>query len=295
MVGWDVLDLFIMDLIGFTNLGVPSGGYAPLSRTLPDRHPRWRSLYCTEVEVAGRGFTWDATGRTATMQDSSGSIQFNKAAVKATYRNLDYDIVNDAGITTELDRYVVRSFGYNGIYATVDGKMFFCSKITDSNGNLVSPLSGTQPGRMIPQVEKTLTWMQVPANPSDPDNPPTYAAIKSLQGKINQAPFDGDPAGTVLFLGTDPHRSKPHLVNGAIYWTLVYKFMVTNNGSGINAYDGTGGCPNTATEDCYAGWNYIINPYLTTPRFDLLTRTGLKTGARIYESGDFTQLFKIPS
>lgn len=301
-VAWDSAAAFIDDLLGYTYLGAAAFGYLPLRRFTPDPHPRWAQAYCVEATVEGIGHE-RTNGTIATINNATGDVAFDKALVKATYKSLDYDIKEDSEIVStklaaqdETLRFVTRTYGVNSEFFTFDGKMLFVSGPTGDSG--AKQMTGERPAKQIYRVEKTMTWHQVPARPDDPYNVPTYDAIKACMGKINSAVFDGDPAGTVLFLGVDPQRSRPSLVDGTVYWTISYKFSVMNNGEGVNSYDGTGACTDEDTEDCWAGWNYIFNPYLkganvADNRFDLITTSGAKAGNRLYGTADFYRLFKI--
>lgn len=306
LVDWSYVGQFVMYLMGFPCLSIKAnGGYYGLYRsapyaTLPDIHPRWGGaistdpqansgttnsgqyaasapsggLYCQDYVVSGKGFDW-SNPSSAVTQDStaSNSIKFSVAEVRATYKSVDYDVLPDSAITNENQRFVNRTYTYNHQYTVVDGPMYFYTA--------PSRLTGQRCGKMVGQIEKTMTWYQVPASPLDVYNCPTYAAIQTLLGTVNSVTFDGDAPGTVLFLGVDPHKTKPNLINGQVFWDISYKFGVMNNGAGITGET--------------AGWNYLWNG---NPQgggmWDLVTNVaGDSTKQRIYNSGDHNLLFQI--
>lgn len=283
LTNWIDAQQFALDCLGYAYVQQQGSEYKIL-RVLPDAHPYFGQggnnpcLFATEVSGKGLGHTWTSS-KTATMTvPGTTFIKYDRAELNVTYRAVDYQVLKDNQVTSELQRYVTRTSTYSGEYLTFDGRM----KYNTPDGAVKRELHNLA-GKIVCNVEKTLTWHMVP----DPDssnvlNPPNYANVLKCLGKLNNAVFDGDPVGTVLFLGLDPHRTKPNFTNGQVYWDIAMKFGVKNNGSPI-AGDTTDGA---------AGWQYIYNPYVFL--WDLISSDGTTSGNRLYQYADLSTLFKLP-
>lgn len=272
---------FIRYCLGFAQTQ-SSGSVYNIHRELPEQHPSFPSMWAMEVSSAkGEGFVW-STPTAATMQDGNHVIAYNEYKLEVVYRSVDFDILTDGAVSNELYRYVSRHYTFSAEYLTYWGVMKYCTS--------PNQLMGGQPGKISCNIEKTLTWQMVPENPSDPYNVPNYANVKNCVGRTNNATFDGDVKGTVLFLGVDPQRTRPNIIDQQIYWTVGMKFGIKNNGSAIG----------TDSTDGAAGWNYIYDPYASTPLWDLVTgaktpfAAGSVSGQRLYDQADFSTLFKLP-
>lgn len=71
------------------------------------------------------------------------------------------------------------------------------------------------PGILMPTGSYTLHWDRVAR--------PPWSAIRTLRGRVNDAPFYGAGAGTVLFLGARANRKFEFLRNATL-WSIEYAF-----------------------------------------------------------------------
>jgi hypothetical protein len=174
----------------------------------------------------------------------------------------------------ELARYVIREeeFTLESIpLARV------AAGVTDSTGKvLASPLTFTEgpaAGQVIPEagVQQlpgsmlVYTWVDVPDLPR--------AAYATCVGKINASPFDGlngtpvYPAESLLCL---PWRTKPTFsVTGRVTWRIQFRFAFR---------------PQL--------WNRY--PLGTAQGFYKATFGGAPNGPTVYETADFSELFRVP-
>jgi len=127
---------------------------------------------------------------------------------------------------------------------------------------------GTQLVKRIPVTEHHLTWHQVIHPPWD--------AIRNLQGKVNQAPLLGCPAGTLLFEGAEAgklFRAGFDLGPSEVCWQVHYVFRERAVKHGGAVY----------------GWNHLY-------REDPAGWVEITNGSdRLYDAADFSGLFRSGS
>lgn len=118
----------------------------------------------------------------------------------------------------------------------------------------------------IPVTEHHLTWHLV----ADPP----WAAIRDLQGKVNDGAFLGAPAGTVLLEGADADKqfqTRFDEANPELYWKIRYIFRERAIKHGGAVY----------------GWNHYFRE--KPPGWVEI----LAGGHRLYELADFSPLFQF--
>lgn len=122
--------------------------------------------------------------------------------------------------------------------------------------------------KVLPVTEHHLTWHQVLF--------PPWETIRSLQGKVNSAPFLGCPEGTVLFLGAEAsklYRSGWELGASEFCWRIHYAFRERSIKQAGQVY----------------GWNHFWRP--NPPGWAVLTNDA----GPLYEAADLNALFQSAS
>ncbi|MFT3882452.1 MAG: hypothetical protein QM703_22720 [Gemmatales bacterium] len=278
----DKLAPFLDDLLGYSKWTGTT-----LERVLPDQHPYFKKRFAVSADYEDFGLPDDND-----TQSASGIPQFKYQKVTVCYRSKQELILPDNQITTELDRYVIRQPSSGGSYRTIQGRMIFLSAGADGT----KPALPEPPGVVSKEGGVSYTWLEVPE--IDFGICPMEEVMLALKGTTNDRLFDEwYPAGTLLFEDYEMTRHNSWAFQQGAFWNITYKFLTMNNGLGYNFYDsGFGGdTSDDNIEDNNAGHNYYLNSFLASPRFDLATLNGTKTGYRTYQAGDFRKLFKYPS
>lgn len=273
---WGERKLFIDYLLGWS---VPVG--KTLRRVLPDQHPDFPPLYAVDASSKGVGSAFVGT---------SGAIAFPLSKITATYRAVDYIVTDDASIAgSELNRFCSRTYTYSSQYLSVQGYMQWVSR-TESK-TLTAP-----PGQIVGLTEYNVVWHGVPGG-QVPADVPLSGTISALAGCVNSKEFDGYPAGSVLFLGADPHMSKPQLtatvgLPGFYQWEMGYKFLI--------ARDSVFFYPPLPTDPIseVAGHQYLYDTQ--NKIWDLITSDGMiggvnanGTSTTLYQYDDLNKLFDL--
>ncbi len=128
-------------------------------------------------------------------------------------------------------------------------------------------------GIIIPLLEHSLTWNQVPRVP--------WAAIRSTMGRVNKLTWAGSPPGTLLFAGATASRQTTQF--GAKAWKLTYKISEKNL---PKPKSGAGSLP----ADPAIGWNHFLRPIGTWTRWDRLMYG--PNCQLVYPEADFSALFR---
>ncbi len=272
-IGFDEIAQFTSDLLG----GAIIDGTG-INRTLPDRHPLYPTLYAIgDCSVEPFGVLGE--------DELNKTAHYTAARVTAEYRSPTFYIIDDASTSSELQRFVSRTYKVSGDYYTVNPLgMKFVSADPATATVIQQP-----PGKVTGVMELTYTWHWVPAKPSNPFIPPNLATIVSNLGKVNNAVFDvgslNAPAGTVLCLGIDPRMTSNKLKEGFAdlnhYWEIVCTFLYRNNGT-ISV---PGGGNITAGHQC------LFNQ--GTGAWELITADGTAGGGRLYQESDLNSIFSI--
>ncbi len=221
---------FLDDLIGYSTYVNEAGGNLDITRVLPQQHPEFDNFYC--VSASWRRFG-KASQVTVGTNDNVGAWQFSR--INATFRPLEYAVVADDDLPTitlqtdpfrtgttapnELARYVTRRYNYVIQYLSLQegaqGQPLMQWVSRTSNKGILNP-----PGFAVSYLEKEITWHQVPARTmggtsvSPQFEVPNSSTIQLYAGMCNSFPFDGHPAGSVLFAGVQPTLRKPVLDTG---------------------------------------------------------------------------------
>ncbi|HJT24928.1 MAG TPA: hypothetical protein VJ873_10140 [bacterium] len=289
LVNWDQRGEFLDALLGFSYLDTDG---TTIHRITPDPHPEIDNFYAEEATVEGKGVLG---------QSDSGSISWTVAVVTANYRPVDYAILEDSEVDSELDRYVSHTFGFTSDILTVTGGLKF-----ETSGTIIQ----SPPGILAGLTQLEMTWHEVPAKSGKqaPFTVPNIRAIQSCLGKVNSAPFDvnsytdsdgnkGYPAGTVLFSGVSPKLVCPKLSDyvyglGAQYqWEITFNFLVKNQGTWL--VDNTTAIGHNFLFDlAYPGggqWDRVV-----AVAFDG-SGDPISTGRTLYQATDLNALFQIDS
>lgn len=267
---YDVFTTFMNDLLGYHTISSSN----TINRVLPDADSRFVNYYAQEV-------SYDGYGKLSAQVNPNDQPQYSSTKLTAVYRPVDYAIKADSEITTELDRYVSRYFGFEGDYETVEGNM----KLVGSGSPPV--ITAQQPGVRLMSQDLTYVWHWVPSKPTNPFLVPNLAAVNSCFGCINSTPFDVNngnyPAGTILFAGIDPKIVTPRVTAGNqavnYYWEISLKFQYRNIGSIV--------LPDMTT--ARIGWNYK----LYGGKWYLQTWDGTQGGQTLYNQADLNTLFTL--
>lgn len=269
MVDWDRWRAFVSDCLGNPNYTGPGD----ISRVLPEQHPEALGFYATACKVS-------PAGQSAVSGNKSA---WKVARIDTTFKPVPYAVKANADIATELDRFVSRKVLNKGDYLQLQITSFKWVSRALVNGQK-QPL-GASPGIVTPSKMLEYTWHRIPTRPAgggDTNRPfrcPLDEVIPLFLGKTNSLAFDAIyPPGTVLFTGAEAEMVRPVLATGAFTWNVRYFFECRDNGAGIGGER--------------AGINYVYDPL--NSRWDLITTDGNAAGQRLYNSGDFATLFRMP-
>ncbi len=280
-VSYDVLPSFMDDLLGYAET---SG--SGIKRVLPNFDPLWANMWAMEASAKGLGKLTQGT-------TADGKVpKYTVAEITAVYRSPAFQIINDDDIDNELDRYVIREYGFGGEFITINSTgMKFVSNIGADGKHLAL---NQPPARPTMTMDLTYTWEMVPPNFAiSPYVPPNLTPLVNCYGKINSTAFDVNhmncPAGTVLFLGIDPKMTNYRLTTGAettnIFWRIAMKFVYRNNG--FISRPNTGG----GTLNEWAGHQFIWDQ--SKQWWDLITVDGTTSGGRLFQTANLNTLFTI--
>lgn len=252
-VDWDQRQPFVDALLGWAYRSYPG-----VARILADEHPELGHFFAVNAKVKPKG------------QSSVDGVKSNWtiAQVMAEYKPVDYAVLRDNEVSSEMDRYTSRRYGMTADYLTLNSAMKFVT-----SGRVLS----AAPGIVVPSEEIKYIWRQVPADVAEPFLIPTRTQIATCQGKTNSSVFDGYAAGTLLFSHVEASMTMPRLEDGFYYWEIIYTMIHRDNGAGIGGER--------------AGVNYIFDT--SNNRWDLATHDGTAGGVRIYQNSDLNALFEL--
>lgn len=308
---WADYKAFVDWLLGYsTTIPDPfNPGGLLLSRTPPHQHPKFPWMFAWEVEeLTGVGawrddpsvHIWDANGFALQGGDpldvfgphppienpiiayfnTSGALGAqgeNCCNVRVRYTHRDYEIRNDAAAwqqpTRELSRYVSRFFKPAIIHLPLARLTNNLKFIEGEFINQVIPEAGA---KLLPTLQLTMVWHQVPDIPWD--------AFNACTGRINANAFDGAPGyrsyppGTLLCQAPEVKRMRS--VTGRVIWQMTYRFDYRGNLTALN------GAPVT--------WNHFPDGAGVFAQARFPAGPQFPTGQPVYESADFDQLFRPP-
>lgn len=151
-------------------------------------------------------------------------------------------------------RYVTRQWQPSASYFTLPiGKYFFVGVTQD--GRAVPAATGS--GKIVPTMEVTYTWHQVPSGFSH-----TSQQVKSILryvGCVNRYYFDHFPPGTLLLTGVSsrPYRMTSGGFAHDIMLSMRYRNQLTADGTQQIKSSGVHGTPNHVDEEA-AGHNWYL-------------------------------------
>lgn len=191
-IDWADLDPFVEDMIGYC---AGRGSGSSLNREVPEPHPYNDKMRCVDVELVEPvgAFSQDVAS------NPPGHVKWERAVYRCTYRSLPFDVLANDELSSkssgcELERYVIKRKKWSfENQKTSSAGLVYDDAGKDYNGHPV-PETWARPFSLI-QLE--YTWIDVPAAfvPN--------TSIGACAYHVNDATWDGYPAETVLFMGTD--------------------------------------------------------------------------------------------
>lgn len=300
---WDVRERFVTDLIGTARWQ----GLSRFNRQVPEQHPHYAYMFAVNAQLREpQGVPGaDAGGHIFYYsRNAAGAISAapGLAVYDVTYRALDFDVLKDDTITTELERFVERNSKPSVDSLTLPGQSVrwaLNSEDSDSPTTYAVAADAVIPepmARAFPTCAFTYTWHQVPgALGTTPYT--SYLPLANILeglGKVNSNHFDAGygpvnveqsqsftkvfPAGTLLFTAAEIRRVRG--AAGAPLFQVQYTLLYRPNKEG----------------NVYKGWNSLLHPKRTTgpttAKFVTVYDMGT-TSKGIYESFDFNRLFRF--
>lgn len=280
--GWEDKDALALAMAGTTSVQTAPGGKRYLSRVTPHALPyKTRPvegvpvpyMYCDDVlqvrPMALRG----NDGGTA---DGLGVARYQQAEVTCQYSMPTFSVREDADVHAADgplaglpdEGHVLATLGAKqSRYVAVATK--FTTRELVSNRGLMKDANGKVILEGVPireaTGEATYTWYNVP------EAALPRAAWVAGGATVNDQEFDRWPAGTLLASGLPEVRPEPNVVDGELYYTLVYRFQL------LMLYDRD---PALAGGPVIRGHNYIRRLTTRVPLADkvfepvLVTTTG---------------------
>lgn len=240
-----------------------------IRRVLPDQHPEYPELYCVECELVRRAgqISYNPQTKLVSYIDGGRPGYAGAAVFRCLYRAPDYQILADAAVTSELQRFITRDADFTNEALPLPPNFLEWSPGTTLAGNPIPE----SPAKVFFGAEVTYLWHQVPLIP--------FSTIYKTLGKCNDAQFDTSVGGgnldpeTALFIGWKPNRIRGG--NRGVMFNITYKFLVK-----------TGDPANTETQPT---WNKIY--CRTSGKWESVRVKG--TGAKPYPTGDMNKLFQM--
>ena len=205
-VPWYFKDQFTAFALG----GAKSGAAEKLSRALPWQHPTRPWLYATAVTlIKGVGATTiDPSFKNMLYFVDVGNSTEGYARLAVTYQSVDYYVLSDAAIVTELDRYVTRNYGYAVEAVSLPGNAFTWAE------GVIEPIPAGN-SKILHTQQLSYKWHGVPYIPR--------IAINACVARTNSVGFDTYAATTLLCLPPDIYRYNNDLGNPVV--DITYKFV----------------------------------------------------------------------
>ncbi len=291
-VAWGRRREFVLTMTG---VSFPSGNQ--ISRILPQAYSaEYPNLYCTGADLLkGYGAPRPLTANTSPSVDC-GDIQFDTARYMLSFSRLKYELLTDAqsvaaaNAIPELSRFVERKVQHSSDNFSVPGGAFKW---------VTAPHDAIQEGgvpKVFPTRQLDYVWHDVP----EFCMPTVRKRIEGANGHVNSTLFDrltlaiggsaglrGYPSQTLLMIGaheepTGRDSGEPFVTGGRMY-TVTFSFLYRNNGylSGQGA------------SAIYAGWNHLYRGPSYTPQFQRASSDGTALGNYVYDSYNFSNLFKV--
>jgi hypothetical protein len=241
-VTWEERFNFVKYMLGYSETYIDMGT-RKLSRLIPQAiHPDTPDIRATRV-VKMAGHKWTGTdparGEGAPYEWSDDLVNvFQDADITVGYEHLDYKYLedDDVNLSTEQDRYVVRGETRpSAEYVGLPGAVMKYRRSVPASGAPHGLSIPFNVGKILPQEVFELTWCRLPEDVWGTDAPlyqTVYGtgAIDDVPylGCVNSEPFQGRPAGTVLFSGMRPQLNRSPLGTGW-EWDLGFEFTYDPN------------------------------------------------------------------
>lgn len=295
---------------GFAGIPVAAGGIDPLTGSVIPY------VYCTSVRVRGLKPTGKVTqlrGNLGALYDSQSFAKYQQARLSVEYRPLEYDIRTDADMISRgftlnipgrafnnnpqdpagvavyfpglqdaacpdestLTRYVVRRAVPAGQYLGVRGNTY--KYVGGANAGL--PVA-EQVGRMLCNINYTLTWKNVPIDGIpcsliNPGVPPGTGAIENCLGRVNRPGFANFYPGTLLYMSCEFRALRNRF--GIRSYDVMHGFKWFSPGLDTSTYQGFAGGNNNAPPAYARDWLSGVGAALQTAGATIMQGAGVST------------------
>ncbi len=199
---FDVLE-FVAKVLGYATSG---GKNNKINRVLPVRHPQFRDLWASHIEI--RPTVPNRPSRRNAPGGQFSSWKQFRAVV--TYESPPYAIKEDAAVTAEYERYTIPDIeSHSEFRQRLTGSFRFPSVAPGVYGTGAKQITGGV-AIMLTKTKIGINWMQVPdkglwtPNGWDGATGATATNIEQCVGKINAASFMGRRRGTMLLESWKP-------------------------------------------------------------------------------------------
>lgn len=272
---WSDLDTALREALGDA---YRSG--SKLKRTLPNRHPIHENLYCTRVSNLV-GVRFDGKEE----QNWGPTSKYQYARLTLVYEALPFNVLNDSDLQSlyngnEWERYTTVEYTPAIQVINRQAGTLQWSETSATGPDLANPQIPFGESLRVARADIKLRWHLVPeAYVLDS----SYRLVNALNtlGKVNDAPFLGHAAGTLL-LGNAIARpvQAPFPVAGIAAWKPQRLWTIEY---ALNWFDPPPGTSPVTTR----GHNLLL--YSGDHRW--YKAVSRRTGTPLYESADFTRLF----
>lgn len=276
----------VLDFAGSVQVNYDGGGQGYLTRVLPHALPARPWMY---VQAVPNEEPLGLRGVTDEFGDGTGQSVYDLCELTLNYVMPTYKLKEDDDVLASTgplagkpdEGYALQEGYQDSRYVTRVKK--YSSRILVLNKGMLKD----QDGKIIvegvpfpePGGEVQYTWHQVPE-----ECLPELVWMAN-SGRVNDATFDGYPAGTLLFDGNVEVRPSPNPITGQVLTDVVYRFKLAFK---ADPADGT-----------IYGHNYVYRlvtnpPALARLRPRLVTTdaVGSALGSRMFPNLDFKKLFR---
>lgn len=226
VVAWDAAYAFVQELSG---VHLEVGGQVVFTGFVPFPGDRWPTLVCEAARVQPLDPTKPDGANLLSLTNATNRYE-NGALVTATYRTLHFDAgsrpPNPPPVPSETFLTYEVSFGTQFLATPSQTWIWESGEPVGSETNIAV---------LQPSIAHHLTWHRVRRVP--------YATISELMGGVNQGPFLGKGAETLLLSGARI-RTEFHVAEETALARVEYSFQERNNGTLAAPY----------------GWNHFHRP-----------------------------------
>lgn len=269
--------LAVQQLRGYPTVVPVGSGLIPiLTRYLPDRHPRFPNLYCTDVDVHGHGVPADRQMQSATAYGVTD--RYRKTRLVVTYSAPKWLVLSDeltAVAGGEFARFLeVRGRGHGDYLSLPMGNLWW------AEGPAVNTLFPAGLGKIVSYVELEWVWREIPREWVDVEY------YQNVTGTVNEAEFLGLPRHTALLDAVEYDDAFGPL--GELFFDVRFSVKVNPNKWTKQLYYGDGqfyGCTRATSLSPLVVPPYIADAGDAPP--------GVPAGECLYDETPFADLFTL--